>query len=134
MPRIKPVSFNDLVSPLSQKKIFMLLEVSDPVRCESLNCALAIADYLNIRIDELPNDFEAFVSSGFMTLECNLSEINRAWSEATLDFFRQRKFRDALKAYLFIDEEFIGHSQDGHSSTLDILSEIQQPLKAATVR
>lgn len=134
MPRIKPVSFNDLVSPLSQEKIFILLEVLDPLRCENLDCALAIADYLNIRIDDLPNDYETFISSGFMTIERNLSEINRTWSETMLDFFRQRKFRDAVKAYLFIDEKLIGHSQDGHSSVVDILTEIQQPLAAAAIR
>lgn len=134
MLRIKPVSFDDLVSPLSRKKILILLEVLDPLRCENLDCALAISAYLNIQIDKLPNDYEAFVSSGFMTIEHNISETSRTWSEAALDFFRQRKVRDAVKAYLFINEEFIGHSQDGHTSVFDILSDIQPPLMTTATR
>ena len=134
MLRIKPVSFDDLVSPLSRGKIFILLEVLDPLRCETLDCALAISSYLNIKIDKLPNDYEAFVSYGFMTIERNISEPNRIWSEAALDFFRQRKVREAVKACLFIDEELIGHSQDGHTSVFDILSDIQPPLMTAMPR
>lgn len=134
MLRIKPVSLYDLVSPLSQEKILILLEVVDPLRCENIDCALAIAGYLNMKIDKLPNEYETFVNAGFMTIERNLSEINRIWSEAALDFFRQKKVRDAVKAYLFINEDFIGHSQDGHTSVLDILSDIQAPLVAAATR
>jgi len=124
MFRIKPVSFDDLVSPLSQDKLLILLEVLNPSLCESFENSLLIASCLNIEIDQLPNDYETFLSLGFMLLERNISDFNRTWAESILDFFRQKNLCRAVKASLFINSSLIAHSQDGHTSMADILKEL----------
>jgi len=129
---IKPVSFDDLVSPLSQDKLLILLEVLNPSQCESLEKSLSIATYLNIKIDQLPNEYENFLSLGFILIERNITESSRIWAEAVLDFFRQKSLLEAVKASLFIDTVFIAHSQDGHTSMMDILKDIR-PHSGTTV-
>lgn len=122
---IKPVSWSELVSPLSKDKILILLEVVHPSICETLECSLAISNCLNMRIDCLPNEYEAFVAAGFMSIERTISDANRSWAETTVDFFRQQKLCRAVKAYLFINQQLISHSRDGHTSVFDLLSDIR---------
>jgi hypothetical protein len=125
MSGFKPISFDDLLSPLSRDKVFILLEVLDPVICEQFEHSVSIAKYLDIRLDTIPNEYEAFLKSGFGVIEKSLTNGNRDWAANTLDFFRQKNLRDAVKAYLFIDQSFIGHSRDGSTAILDVLREIE---------
>lgn len=130
MRKIRPVSFIDFVLPLSQEKTLLLLELLDPLVGESLDFTFAVSSFLGIKTDHLPNDYEVFIRSGYLIAEQELSETTILWAETALDFFRQKKLRNAVKAYVFINNEFIGHSHDGHTSTGDLLEELGRPQAA----
>lgn len=124
MSRLKPLTFEGLLAPLSKGKILLLLEVLDPLAGDHFDCSMQIAQHLNISLDKIPNCYEDFMKSGYLLVENVVNDDNKKWGIASLDFFRQNKIKRAVKAYLYINSAFIGHSCDGHSATLDILHDL----------
>ena len=113
MLHLKVTPFDELVTPLSKGKVFVLFELTDPALCDEMDCSLAVAQGLRLQLNAIPNILEEFLKHGYMVAESECSEENRRAAFELVDYFRQEKVRHAVRAYLFINLQFIGHSWDG---------------------
>lgn len=119
-------SFDELATPLSRNKIFLLVEIADPDRAEQIDLYPLMVDGLGMdgAVDEI---IEKARDHSYLVAETEISDTNEQAGLAVIDFFRQSKIRDVVKAYLFINEQLIENSHDGLPSMFDLLAQLPAP-------
>lgn len=126
MIRYSAKSFDELATPLSRNKIVLLVEIADPDRAEQLDLLPLMAGGLGLAgaVDDM---LEKTHDHNYLLAEAEISDKNKQASLAVIDYFRQSKIRDVVKAYLFIDEQLIENSRDGLPSMFDLLAQLPAP-------
>lgn len=118
----KGVSVDVLLAPLSRHKVVVLLEVLDPVLVEQHDFFYLIGKGLGAT-SAMRVDWEAFCASGYLVAGVPLSRGNAVQAGQLIDFFRQAKLKQVVRASWYYDGQFIEHSGEG-LSTYDLLTTI----------
>lgn len=108
----------------------VILELKDPQRCHEMEYYLELLRGLDLTIDT-ENLLDRFVSEKFLLAEAAISHESFYYASEMIDFFRRRKLREVVKAYLFVDEALVESSHDNKPATSEIISEFQIPVTSA---
>lgn len=90
----KAASFDELVVPVSQGKVFLLLEAVNPVQCDELDYFQALLRGIGVRDGSMLLD--DFLSTGYLAAEAVVSDESEKAAGDVVDYFRQRKFRGVV--------------------------------------
>ncbi len=116
-------TFDELATPLSRNKVFLLVEVTDPVLADSIEHFHTILNGLGIS-EGFRERTEDYWDRGYLVAETEITDQAREQALSIVDYFRQRKLRDIIKVFLFVNEQLIEHSHDGLPSTYDLLGSL----------
>lgn len=116
------VSIDALLAPLSHQKVIVLLEVIDPVLAEQHDFFCLIVKRLGAVLD-MRVRWEEFCKSGYLVAGAPLTQASEGRAGQLIDFFRQAKFKNVVKASWYSDGHLVEHSGDG-LSTYDLLTDI----------
>ncbi|HMM21862.1 MAG TPA: hypothetical protein PKA10_14180 [Selenomonadales bacterium] len=130
MLNYQATAFEELVKPLSEGKVLLLLEVTDPAQCDQIDYYQAILK--GIGASDGSSLMENLLIRGFLKLETDLSDENKGMAEEIVDYFRQKMFKEVIRAYLFVDSQLAEHSCDGAVSAYDVMAEIGCPVQSIT--
>jgi hypothetical protein len=116
-------SFDELATPLSRNKIFLLIEITDPKQAEQIDLYSLILGGLGI--DGVPGCVaDNFLERGYLTAETEISDRNKEICLGVIESFRQSRIQEIAMAYLFIDEQLVEHSRDGLPSMFDLVTQL----------
>jgi hypothetical protein len=118
----KVTGFDEIVGPMSRGKVLVLLRVSDPARCDQIDCYQALLKGIGVAEGTLL--LESFLERGFLAAETTISEDSTHLANQVVDYFRGKKLQEAVQAYLFIDGNLVEHSGDGKPSVQEVLAEL----------
>lgn len=127
MLQSQAVTVEDLVAPLSRDSVFVLIEVLNAQICDQMDVSLEIIKGINLNSDSNGKIFDQFIEGGFLTCKSVISEENLARAGHLIDWFRQKKLRPAVRAYLFLDGRCMEHSGDSLASSYDVMNELKIP-------
>lgn len=113
-------TFDELATPLSRNKVFLLVEVTDPVLADSIEHFHSILHGLGIS-EDFRERMEDYWGRGYLVAEAAITDQAREQALCIVDYFRQRKLRGIIKVFLFVNEQLIEHSHDGLPSSYDLL-------------
>lgn len=119
-------SFDELATPLSRNKIFLLIDVAKPERAEQIDLYPIMLQGLGISVDDT-GIIEGTSERKYLVAETDVTDQNRELGLAVVDFFRQHSIKEVAKAYLFIDEQLLECSGDGLPSTYDLVTQLPTP-------
>ncbi len=111
-------SLNELIAPRSKGKVLLFLEAVDPVVCDEIDRSFSIFKRLGLGT-ESTEIFEDFLEHGMLAVHSEISSISKDEASRLVNYFRQEKFRNAIRATLFIDEQFIEGSGQNPSYLFD---------------
>ena len=120
-------SFDELATPLSRNKIFLLVDIADPDQANQLDLFPLMAEGLGVDDAAVDDIIERSPDQRYLVAESEISDKSRDAGLAVVDFFRQSRVREVAKAYLFINEQLVEHSQDGLPSAIDLLADLPAP-------
>lgn len=127
MLQSQAVPLENLVAPLSMDSVFVLIEVLNAQICDQMDVSLEIIKGINLNSDSSSQVFDQFLADGFLTCKSAISEDSLVGAGHLIDYFRQKKLRPAVKAYLFLDGKCLEHSGDSLASSYDVMDELKIP-------
>ena len=128
------VSFEELVAPLSQGKVLVLVECLSIEGCERPDIMNELADILNLGFNSGFDDWEDFLDYGFLVIEGELHAENETEAALLIDYLRNEKFRDVVQADLFVDGVLQDSSWNGEPEVWDIHAEKPKVDKSVVIR
>jgi len=128
------VSFEELIAPLSQGKVLVLVECLSIEGCEQPDVMNELSELLNLGFGSGFDDWEDFLDYGFLVTEGEFQEDNLAEAALLVDYLRNDKFRDVVQADLFVDGTWQDSSWSGEPAVWDVSAEKPKVGKAVVIR
>lgn len=113
-------TFAELATPLSRKKLLLLVEVTEPGLANQIDFYPAVLR--GLRLDNSSGDVLDSLSRGYLVAETEISPNNRDMGLEVIDYFRQARLRSIIKVYLFADGQLVEYSHDGRTSVHDLVA------------
>ena len=114
------VAFEDLIAPLSNGKILLLVECLNIEGCEQPGIMGELSELLNLGYGEDYDDWEDFLNFGFVLLEWENKPEQETEANLMIDYLRNDKFQELVQADLFIDGTYMDTSWSGDPEVWDI--------------
>ena len=128
------VSFEDLIAPLSKGKVMLLIECLSIEDCEQPDIMADLAELLDLGFGPGFDDWEDFLSFGFLVVEDEIKPENETEATLVIDYLRNEKFRDIIQADLFIDGVLQDSSWNGEPELWDIVEKKPKGDKSVIIR
>lgn len=128
------VSFEELIAPLSQGKLLVLVECLSIEGCEQPDVMKELAEILDMGFGSGFDDWEDFLDYGFLVIEGELTTDNETEAALLIDYLRNEKFREVVQADLFVDGLLQDSSWNGEPSIWDISSKKPKVDKSVVIR
>lgn len=111
-------SVSELIAPYSKGKVLVLLEAVDPVVCDQMDHFFSLFKKLGLSAKSIAV-FENFLEHGLLAIYAEISNTSKNEAVGLIDYFRQAEFKNAIRATLFIDEQFVEGTGQINSSQVD---------------
>ena len=128
------VSFEELIAPLSQGKVLVLVECLSIEGCEQPDVMNELSELLNLGFGSGFDDWEDFLDYGFLVTEGEFQAENMAEAALLVDYLRNDKFRDVVQADLFVDGAWQDSSWSGEPAVWDVSTEKPKVGKSVVIR
>ena len=128
------VSFEELVAPLSQGKVLVLVECLSIEGCEQTDIMNELVEVLDLGFQSGFDEWEDFLDYGFLVIEGELHPENETEAALLIDYLRNDKFRDVVQADLFVDGILQDSSWNGEPAVWDIHAEKPKADKSVVIR
>ena len=128
------VSFEELIAPLSRGKVLVLVECLNIEGCEEPDIMQELSELLDLGFASGFDDWEDFLDYGFLVIEGELQDENKAEANLLIDYLRNDKFRDVVQADLFVDGVLQDSSWNGEPTLWNISTEKPKSGKSVVIR
>ena len=128
------VAFEELVAPLSQGKVMLVVECLSFESCDKPELRAELSKLLNLESGTDYDEWEEFLDYGFVVVESELTAENRKAAILLLDYLKDEKFINGIQADLFVEGEFLDSSWNGKPEICKASEIKQKPLKSVVIR
>jgi hypothetical protein len=128
------LAFEELIAPLSHKKVMLVVECLSIDGCESPDIMHELMEVMNLGFNAEYDEWEDFLDYGFVVIEGAPTSENVAEASLLIDYLRNEKFQPLIQADLFVDGVLLSSSWTGSSTSEPIMEPIVKPVKSVVIR
>lgn len=128
------LSFEEMIAPLSHKKVMMVVECLNIEGCEQPEIMNDLREALNLGFGSGYDDWEDFLDYGFIVIEGAPTSENISEASQLMDLMRQERYQPLIQADLFVDGFLRASSWSGDSDQWPVAEEKSKPMKSVVIR
>ena len=128
------ISFEELVAPLSQAKVMVVVECLNFEACDNPEIMAELSEILNLEFGPDYDEWEDFLDFGFVIVESEPTEENKTEAALLIDYLRNEKFREAIQADFFVDGILMDSSWNGDQEIWNVNADRPKPIKSVVIR
>jgi hypothetical protein len=128
------LSFEELIAPLSHKKVMVVVECLSIDGCEQPEIMSELMDVLKLGFGSGYDDWEDFLDYGFVVIEGAPTAENISEACLLIDLLRQQKYQSLIQADFFVDG-FLRASSWAENADEGLVAEVKQKqIKSVVIR
>ena len=131
------LAFEELIAPLSYKKVMLVVECLSSEGCESPDIMSELTEVMNLGFGSEYDEWEDFLDFGFVVIEGAPTAENIAEASLLVDYLRHERFQPLIQADLFVDGVLLGSSWSGNQSAESVNQPVPKqvkPVKSVLIR
>ena len=131
------LAFEELIAPLSYKKVMLAVECLSIEGCESPDIMSELTEVMNLGFGSEYDEWEDFLDFGFVVIEGAPTAENIAEASLLVDYLRHERFQPLIQADLFVDGVLLGSSWSGNQSAESVNQPVPKqvkPVKSVLIR
>ena len=131
------LAFEELIAPLSYKKVMLVVECLSLEGCESPDIMSELTEVMNLGFGSEYDEWEDFLDFGFVVIEGAPTAENIAEASLLVDYLRHERFQPLIQADLFVDGVLLGSSWSGNQSAESVNQPVPKqvkPVKSVLIR
>ena len=131
------LAFEELIAPLSYKKVMLVVECLSIEGCESPDIMSELTEVMNLGFGSEYDEWEDFLDFGFVVIEGAPTAENIAEASLLVDYLRHERFQPLIQADLFVDGVLLGSSWSGNQSAESVNQPVPKqvkPVKSVLIR
>ena len=128
------LAFEELIAPLSHKKVMLVVECLSIDGCESPDIMNELMEVMNLGFSSEYDEWEDFLDYGFVVIEGAPTTENVAEASLLIDYLRNEKFQPLIQADLFVDGVLLSSSWTGNPTSEPTMDPIFKPVKSVVIR
>ena len=131
------LAFEELIAPLSYKKVMFVVECLSIEGCESPDIMSELTEVMNLGFGSEYDEWEDFLDFGFVVIEGAPTAENIAEASLLVDYLRHERFQPLIQADLFVDGVLLGSSWSGNQSAESVNQPVPKqvkPVKSVLIR
>ena len=131
------LAFEELIAPLSYKKVMLVVECLSIQGCESPDIMSELSEVMNLGFGSEYDEWEDFLDFGFVVIEGAPTAENIAEASLLVDYLRHERFQPLIQADLFVDGVLLGSSWSGNQSAESVNQPVPKqvkPVKSVLIR
>ena len=127
------VSFEELIAPLSRRKVMVVVECLNIEGCDQPDIMDELTEIMHLEFGATYDDWEDFLDYGFVVFEGeNIPEFV-AEANAMINRLRHEKFQAVIQSDLFVDGLLLASSWTGESEISDSAA-LGKPVKSVVIQ
>ena len=123
------LAFEELIAPLSYKKVMLVIECLSIDGCENPEIMSELTEVMNLGFGADYDEWDDFLDYGFVVIEGAPTSENIAEASLLVDYLRHEKFQPLIQADLFVDGVQLSSSWNGNPAAETVGQVSTQPVK-----
>jgi hypothetical protein len=128
------VSFEELIAPLSQGKVMLVVECLSIEGCEQPGIMDDLSRILNLGVGAEYDDWEDFLDFGFVVKEGENKLEDLTEATLLIEYLSNEKFQSVIQADLFVDGILHASSWTGNTEAWGMTDNIPKSAKSVVIR
>lgn len=128
------MSFEELIAPLSQGKVMVVVECLNIEGCEQPQVMEELSELMNLGFGNGYDDWEDFLDYGFVVIEGDNNQEFLTEATVLIDYLRNEKFQTVIQADLFVDGILLDSSWTGDPEVGSAMNNAPKQTKSVVIR
>ena len=128
------LAFEELIAPLSHKKVMLVVECLSIDGCENPEIMNELMELMNLGFGSGYDEWEDFLDFGFVVIEGAPTSENVAEASSLIEYLRHEKFQPLIQADLFVDGALLSSSWTGMPESGPVFEPVAKPVKSVVIR
>ena len=128
------MSFEELIAPLSQGKVMVVVECLNIEGCEQPQVMEELSELMNLGFGNGYDDWEDFLDYGFVVIEGDNNQEFLTEATVLIDYLRNEKFQTVIQADLFVDGILLDSSWTGDPEVWSAMNNVPKQTKSVVIR